>query len=55
MKIEGRHPSLGDCRTTGEVFPRLLPVPKAKGVNTLGDAKALCDRNLLLRWQQSRF
>jgi DNA polymerase-3 subunit epsilon len=55
VKTEDRHSSLNDCYTTGRIFLRLLPLLKARGVNTLHDAKTLCDRMLLLRWQQSRF
>lgn len=55
VKTEDRHSSLGDCYITGRIFLRLLPLLKARGVNTLHDAKILCDRMLLLRWQQSRF
>jgi DNA polymerase-3 subunit epsilon len=55
VKTEDRHSSLSDCYTTGRIFLRLLPLLKARGVNTLHDAKTLCDRMLLLRWQQTRF
>ncbi len=55
VEVEGRHTSLGDARTTAEVFLRLVALLSARGVATLGDAKAYCDRMLLLRWQSSRF
>jgi DNA polymerase-3 subunit epsilon len=55
VTIEGRHTSDGDARATAEIFVRLLPLLEARGVRTLGQAKAFCDRNLILRWQASRF
>jgi DNA polymerase-3 subunit epsilon len=55
VTIEGRHTSDGDARATAEIFVRLLPLLEARGVRTLGQAKSFCDRNLILRWQASRF
>ncbi len=55
VTIEGRHTSLGDARATAEIFLRLIPLLEARGIRTLGEAKAFCDRMLLLRWQSSRF
>lgn len=55
VEIQGRHTSLGDARATAEVLVKLLPLLEARGVTTLADAKAFCDRMLLLRWQSSRF
>ena len=52
---EDRHTSLGDARTTAAVFLRLIPLLETRGIRTLGQAKAFCDRMLLLRWQSSRF
>ena len=53
--VEGRHTSLGDARTTAEILVRLLPMLTERGVVTLADAKAFCDKMLLLRWQSSRY
>lgn len=55
VTIEGRHTSLGDARATAHIFLGLLSLLPGRGVRTLGDAKAFCDRHLLLRWQTSRF
>lgn len=55
ITIEGRHTSLGDARATASVFLGLISLLPGRGVRTLADAKAFCDRHLLLRWQSSRF
>lgn len=55
IEIEGRHTSLGDARATAEILLRLISLLSSRGVTTLADAKAFCDRMLLLRWQSSRF
>jgi transketolase len=41
--------------STAEIFLRLIPLLSVRGVVTLADAKAFCDKMLLLRWQTSRF
>lgn len=55
ITIEGRHTSLGDARATAHVFMGLISLLPGRGVRTLAEAKAFCDRHLLLRWQSSRF
>ncbi|MDD2736171.1 MAG: exonuclease domain-containing protein [Desulfuromonadaceae bacterium] len=55
IAIEGRHTSLGDARATAQVFLGLISLLPGRGVRTLAEAKAFCDRHLLLRWQSSRF
>jgi DNA polymerase III subunit epsilon len=55
ITIEGRHTSLGDARATAQVFLGLITLLPGRGVRTLAEAKAFCDRHLLLRWQSSRF
>jgi len=53
--IEGRHTSLGDARATAHAFLGFLSLLPGRGVRTLAEAKGFCDRQLLLRWQSSRF
>ena len=55
ITIVGRHTSLGDARATAQVFLGLFPLLSARGVKTLAEAKGFCDRQLLLRWQSSRY
>lgn len=55
ITIEGRHTSLGDARATARIFLGLISLLPGRGVRTLAEAKAFCDRHLLLRWQSSRF
>lgn len=55
VEIHGRHTSQGDARATAAVLVGLLPLLAARGITTLGDAKAFCDKMLLLRWRTSRF
>jgi len=55
VTVEGRHTSLGGARATAEVFLKLIRLLAPRGIATLGDAKAFCDRMLLLRWQTARF
>lgn len=55
ITIEGRHTSLGDARATAHAFLGFLSLLPGRGVRTLAEAKGFCDRQLLLRWQSSRF
>ncbi len=55
ITIEGRHTSLGDARATAHVFLGFLSLLPGRGVRTLAEAKGFCDRQLLRRWQSSRF
>jgi DNA polymerase-3 subunit epsilon len=55
VEIEGRHTSLGDARTTAHIFVQLIPLLEGRGIHTLAEAKAFCDKMVLFRWQTSRF
>lgn len=55
ITIEGRHTSLGDARAAAQIFLGLVSLLPGRDVRTLAEAKAFCDRHLLLRWQSSRF
>ena len=40
IALEGRHTALGDAILTGEIFLRLVPLLAARGIHTLGEARA---------------
>ena len=40
VPVTGRHTALGDALVTADVFLKLLPLLRAKGVHTLGQARA---------------
>jgi len=40
VSVVGRHTALGDALVTAEIFVRLLPALRARGVETLGQARA---------------
>jgi DNA polymerase-3 subunit epsilon len=40
VTVTGRHTALGDARMTAEVFLKLIPLLQAKGVHSLGQARA---------------
>ena len=38
LTIQDRHQALGDAKMTAEVFIRLMPILKDRGINTLKEA-----------------
>ena len=40
VALRGRHTALGDALVTAEVFLKLIPLLQARGVNSLGEARA---------------
>jgi DNA polymerase-3 subunit epsilon len=49
VEVIGRHTALGDARLTAEVFLRLLPLLAARGVSTLGEARAASEKTYYAR------
>lgn len=39
VTVAGRHSAIGDARTTAEVFLRLIPLLRQRGITTLGEAR----------------
>lgn len=52
VAVEGRHTALGDALVTAEIYVRLLPLMEARGIRTLGAARALAASARRLRRRQ---
>lgn len=55
VKVTGRHTALGDALVTANVYSRMLGLLEARGVSTLGQALAVCEKISAVRRQQARF
>lgn len=49
VTVEGRHTALGDALLTAEVFLRMIPLLQARGVHTLGQARAAAQQTYQAR------
>jgi DNA polymerase-3 subunit epsilon len=49
VPVLGRHTALGDALMTAEVYARMIPLLKARGFRTLGQALRACERLPLAR------
>ena len=55
IEIEGRHTAIWDALVTAGIFQRMIPLLKARGVNTLNDAIQASQKMVELRMQQADF
>jgi DNA polymerase-3 subunit epsilon len=55
VDLVGRHTALGDALLTGEIFLRLLPLLRARGVHTLGELRAAASATAQARTSEKRY
>ncbi|MBL8342658.1 MAG: 3'-5' exonuclease [Rubrivivax sp.] len=51
VTVLGRHTALGDAMVTAEIFLKMIPLLRAMGIETLGDALAAAQETYLARLQ----
>ena len=55
VEVVGRHSALGDALLTGELFARLLPLLRAMGIHTLGEAREASQRTYHARIDRAQY
>lgn len=55
IEIEGRHTAIGDALVTAGIFLRMIPMLKARDINTLSDAIKASNKIVEVRAQQAEF
>ncbi|SCA57757.1 conserved exported hypothetical protein [Candidatus Terasakiella magnetica] len=55
IEIEGRHTAIGDALVTAGIFLRMVPMLKARGIETLNDAIEASKKIVEVRAQQAEF
>jgi len=55
IEIEGRHTAIGDALVTAGIFLRMIPLLKARGINTLNEALDASKKIVEVRAQQAEF
>ncbi len=55
IDVVGRHSALGDALLTGDIFVRLLPVLRDRGIRTLGQAREAARRTYHARIDEARY
>ncbi len=49
VSVTGRHTAVGDAMATAEVLLKLIPLLRARGVHTLGEARAAAQQTFQAR------
>ncbi|HEU4423644.1 MAG TPA: exonuclease domain-containing protein [Pilimelia sp.] len=55
LTVLGRHSALGDALLTAEIFVRLLPLLRGRGVHTVGQAREAARRTYLARLDEAHY